>query len=251
MHSDEEHDPFITVFVAIIFLFFIYVTLYSLYDLCCLRRSRSNHIRSSRSLSPAMVFVPIDPSHIPSRGGLDPAVVKSLPVFTFSGAAEDPIDCAVCLSEFEEGESGRVLPGCEHAFHVECIDMWFHSHSTCPLCRSLVEPLVDQTVIAISPEPVSETEPAVEMSRRSFRELEDGFLTGDSLANHHSLPLPPRSRRMLSFTRMLSRDRRSAPSSFAGAPHQSSPSCGIVMNELDIERGGEEIKSDFRHVEFS
>ncbi|KAJ4886644.1 RING-H2 finger protein ATL2 [Raphanus sativus] len=194
-----------------------------------------------------MVFVPIDPSHIPSRGGLDPAVVKSLPVFTFSGA-EDPMDCAVCLSEFEEGESGRVLPGCEHAFHVECIDMWFHSHSTCPLCRSLVEPSVtmveeeEQTVIAISPEPVSETEPAVEMSRRSFRELEDGFLTGDSLANHHSLPLPPRSRRMLSFTRMLSRDRRSAPSSFAGAPHQSSSSCGVVMNELDIERGGSAVR---------
>ncbi|KAG2246466.1 hypothetical protein Bca52824_086094 [Brassica carinata] len=41
--------------------------------------------------------------------------------------------------------------------------MWFHSHSTCPLCRSLVEPpatTVEEqvTVITISPEQVSATE---------------------------------------------------------------------------------------------
>ncbi|WZY73499.1 hypothetical protein YC2023_005739 [Brassica napus] len=52
--------------------------------------------------------------------------------------------------------------------------------------------------------------------------------------------------RMLSFTRMLSRKGRSAPSSFAGAP---SSSCQVVMNESGIERGGKEIKSDFRHVD--
>ncbi|KAH9292280.1 hypothetical protein KI387_042534, partial [Taxus chinensis] len=46
------------------------------------------------------------------------------------------MDCAVCLSEFTENEKGRILPKCKHSFHIECIDMWFHSHSTCPLCRS-------------------------------------------------------------------------------------------------------------------
>lgn len=44
--------------------------------------------------------------------------------------------CAVCLSEFEEGEELRTLPGCTHSFHVDCIDMWLYSHTNCPLCRS-------------------------------------------------------------------------------------------------------------------
>ncbi|XP_041003337.1 RING-H2 finger protein ATL52-like [Juglans microcarpa x Juglans regia] len=44
--------------------------------------------------------------------------------------------CAVCLSEFEDGEELRTLPGCMHSFHVPCIDMWLYSHSTCPICRS-------------------------------------------------------------------------------------------------------------------
>lgn len=33
----------------------------------------------------------------------------------------------------------RILPKCRHEFHAECIDMWFSSHSTCPLCRSTID----------------------------------------------------------------------------------------------------------------
>lgn len=33
---------------------------------------------------------------------------------------------------------GRKLPKCEHVFHMECIDMWLHSHATCPVCRAAV-----------------------------------------------------------------------------------------------------------------
>ncbi|KAF8396766.1 hypothetical protein HHK36_018398 [Tetracentron sinense] len=58
--------------------------------------------------------------------------------------------CAVCLSEFEEGEELRTLPDCMHSFHVSCIDMWLYSHTNCPLCRTdttlppqLLQPLPD------------------------------------------------------------------------------------------------------------
>ncbi|KAI5076995.1 hypothetical protein GOP47_0009060 [Adiantum capillus-veneris] len=43
--------------------------------------------------------------------------------------------CAVCLSEYQEGELLKRLPACGHLFHKGCIDMWLFSHSTCPLCR--------------------------------------------------------------------------------------------------------------------
>ncbi|EPS66911.1 hypothetical protein M569_07866, partial [Genlisea aurea] len=49
-------------------------------------------------------------------------------------------ECAVCLAEFDESDVVRLLPKCNHSFHIECIDTWFRSHSTCPLCRSPVEP---------------------------------------------------------------------------------------------------------------
>ncbi|KAJ8528810.1 hypothetical protein K7X08_030454 [Anisodus acutangulus] len=74
--------------------------------------------------------------------GLEPAVLNSLPAFVYSNKTHpEPLECAVCLSEFKENEKGRVLPKCNHSFHLECIDMWFHSHSTCPLCRSPVDPV--------------------------------------------------------------------------------------------------------------
>ncbi|KAK7411808.1 hypothetical protein VNO78_03249 [Psophocarpus tetragonolobus] len=71
------------------------------------------------------------------------SVADSLPVFTFSSvtrlsASGGGADCAVCLSKFEQHDVLRLLPLCCHAFHAECIDTWFRSNLTCPLCRSAV-----------------------------------------------------------------------------------------------------------------
>jgi len=73
--------------------------------------------------------------------GLDSAVLETLPMFVYkSQNFADGLECAVCLSELKENEKGRLLPNCRHSFHVECIDMWFLSHSTCPLCRTGAQP---------------------------------------------------------------------------------------------------------------
>ncbi|XP_028796259.1 RING-H2 finger protein ATL3-like [Neltuma alba] len=73
------------------------------------------------------------------RSGLDPSVLLSLPVLVYQPENfKDGLECAVCLSELVEGEKARLLPKCNHGFHVDCIDMWFQSHSTCPLCRNPV-----------------------------------------------------------------------------------------------------------------
>ncbi|XP_062197567.1 E3 ubiquitin-protein ligase ATL41-like [Phragmites australis] len=71
-----------------------------------------------------------------SPRGLEPAVLRALPVVT-AGAGDG--DCAVCLAELEPGEKARALPRCGHRFHVECIDAWFRGNATCPLCRADVE----------------------------------------------------------------------------------------------------------------
>ncbi|KAK2406667.1 RING-H2 finger protein ATL2 [Trifolium repens] len=71
--------------------------------------------------------------------GLEVSILKSLPVLVFKPEDfKDGLECAVCLCDIVEGEKTRLLPKCNHGFHLDCIDMWFQSHSTCPLCRNLV-----------------------------------------------------------------------------------------------------------------
>ncbi|KAL2349386.1 hypothetical protein Fmac_003386 [Flemingia macrophylla] len=69
--------------------------------------------------------------------GLDQAFIDALPVFFYKEiiGLKEPFDCAVCLCEFLEQDKLRLLPLCNHAFHIECIDTWLLSNSTCPLCR--------------------------------------------------------------------------------------------------------------------
>ncbi|KAJ3677486.1 hypothetical protein LUZ60_003210 [Juncus effusus] len=70
--------------------------------------------------------------------GLDQSFIDALPVFLYKeiiGGSKEPFDCAVCLCEFTEEDKLRLLPLCGHAFHLNCIDTWLLSNSTCPLCR--------------------------------------------------------------------------------------------------------------------
>ncbi|KAG7538367.1 Zinc finger RING-type [Arabidopsis suecica] len=74
--------------------------------------------------------------------GLDSSVISSIPLFVYEEneeeEEEEEEECVICLGLWEAGDFGRKLRNCGHGFHVECIDMWLSSHSTCPLCRSPV-----------------------------------------------------------------------------------------------------------------
>ncbi|KAK7305429.1 hypothetical protein VNO77_43335 [Canavalia gladiata] len=52
------------------------------------------------------------------------------------GAGFDKNECCICLSLFQENEKLKVLTECQHAYHSECLDMWFSAHPSCPLCRA-------------------------------------------------------------------------------------------------------------------
>uniref|UniRef100_A0A0A9DVR3 RING-type E3 ubiquitin transferase n=1 Tax=Arundo donax TaxID=35708 RepID=A0A0A9DVR3_ARUDO len=78
--------------------------------------------------------------------GLDQAFIDALPVFAYreivvgcgGDGDKEPFDCAVCLCEFDTEDKLRLLPLCGHAFHLNCIDTWLLSNSTCPLCRGVL-----------------------------------------------------------------------------------------------------------------
>ncbi|XP_027160105.1 RING-H2 finger protein ATL10-like [Coffea eugenioides] len=61
--------------------------------------------------------------------------LKKLPCFQYK--EEDPNkECAVCLEGFKIGEVCRLLPICNHSFHVQCIDSWLQQTPSCPVCRT-------------------------------------------------------------------------------------------------------------------
>ncbi|KAG0494656.1 hypothetical protein HPP92_005650 [Vanilla planifolia] len=73
--------------------------------------------------------------------GLDSAVLETFPTLVYSEVKEHKIgkgalECAICLNEFEDDETIRLLPKCDHVFHQECIDAWLATHVTCPVCRT-------------------------------------------------------------------------------------------------------------------
>ncbi|TVU07767.1 hypothetical protein EJB05_41136, partial [Eragrostis curvula] len=66
---------------------------------------------------------------------------------TTSGGEDAAATCSVCLGAFQVGETVRLLPVCLHLYHVECIDPWLNAHSTCPICRSGIDPTMDDNLL--------------------------------------------------------------------------------------------------------
>nr|CAD1834433.1 unnamed protein product [Ananas comosus var. bracteatus] len=64
-------------------------------------------------------------------------IAPVLPILRLRGD-RGGLECAVCLSRYDDAELLRLLPGCRHAFHLECIDRWLDAHSSCPLCRTKI-----------------------------------------------------------------------------------------------------------------
>ncbi|KAJ8768191.1 hypothetical protein K2173_021131 [Erythroxylum novogranatense] len=74
--------------------------------------------------------------HPPTRKGLDPEIIKALPVYSYCYVeAKYQMECAVCLGEFEDEEIVKLIPHCSHIFHSECIETWLMVNVTCPVCR--------------------------------------------------------------------------------------------------------------------
>lgn len=126
----------VSTIIALFFVVIIILCIHILTRVFLWRRSSRGSYRRRR-----FVFVEGEMVAQGLRRGVDPIVMKYLPVVVFSGMEfNEGLECAVCLGEVAEGEKVRILPNCSHGFHVGCIDMWIQSHSTCPLCRSPVDP---------------------------------------------------------------------------------------------------------------
>ncbi|KAK9080183.1 hypothetical protein SSX86_001858 [Deinandra increscens subsp. villosa] len=96
--------------------------------------------RTSRWSEPEPELEPSSTSNAVSTEQIELGVKKELremlPVIVFkeSFSVTDTL-CSVCLGDYQAEDRLQQIPACKHAFHVECIDNWLSTHTTCPLCR--------------------------------------------------------------------------------------------------------------------
>ncbi|KAE8733698.1 phosphoesterase family protein [Hibiscus syriacus] len=134
--SSTDFSPLIIALIGILASAFILVSYYTIISKYC-RRRRQQSQSTSLDFNENREETNHEGWQTGSQG-LDESLIKAISVCKFKrneGLIEGT-DCSVCLSEFMEDESLRLLPKCNHAFHVPCIDTWLKSHSSCPLCRS-------------------------------------------------------------------------------------------------------------------
>lgn len=193
------------VVVIIVFLHF--------YSRCMSRRQERRELASPYWPSTQVAVVEGHSSEPPGKG-LDPSVIASLPKFIFKPTEQldhcEVTECSICLSTIVEEATVRLLPNCKHTFHAECIDMWFNSNTTCPICRTAAEPRV-QPEHEGSSTGVQPTAPPLDSIPHGAAELEKAGGSGS---------------RLNSFRRMLSRERSS----------RRIQSCGDEVGSGDLER---------------
>ncbi|KAI9112008.1 hypothetical protein K1719_016904 [Acacia pycnantha] len=105
--------------------------------------------------------------------GIDRKILDTFPILVYSTIKNQKIgkgelECAVCLSEFEDHQTLRLIPKCNHVFHPECIGAWLASHDTCPLCRANLNPDPGEVSIRM-PTQLNADEPNEESGGRSMR----------------------------------------------------------------------------------
>uniref|UniRef100_A0A7N0ZYB0 RING-type domain-containing protein n=1 Tax=Kalanchoe fedtschenkoi TaxID=63787 RepID=A0A7N0ZYB0_KALFE len=70
-----------------------------------------------------------------------------LPWFRFDGGSQldSGSECVICLDRIRDGDFFRILPGCSHSFHLDCIDTWLVKAPACPICRARVTCAASET----------------------------------------------------------------------------------------------------------
>ncbi|XP_061350428.1 RING-H2 finger protein ATL70 [Gastrolobium bilobum] len=95
----------------------------------------------------------LEPRHSIVDVGLDEATILSYPKMLYPEAKLRKSDstatcCSICLADYKATDMLRVLPDCEHLFHLKCIDPWLRLHPSCPVCRTSPIPTPLSTPLA-------------------------------------------------------------------------------------------------------
>ncbi|KAK9103909.1 hypothetical protein Sjap_021163 [Stephania japonica] len=126
------------IFSVPILFFFILILLFYLFYL---KRRRDSILSSTFSTAPLPWRAHQPATLIPMsfEVGLKKEFKEGLPVIIFDEKiSTKESQCCVCLGDFEPKEQLHQIPSCKHVFHISCIQHWFQTSFTCPLCRCTI-----------------------------------------------------------------------------------------------------------------
>ncbi|ESQ55624.1 hypothetical protein EUTSA_v10025826mg [Eutrema salsugineum] len=182
--SPPQHyvTPPLTVILTVIFLVFFFIGFFTLYFCKCFLDTMMQAWRLHYGGEAGSTENPLQPPEPPPvNPGLELRIINSFPTFPYSSVKDlreekYGLECAICLLEFDGDHVLRLLTTCYHVFHQECIDLWFESHKTCPVCRHDLDP----------PPPQESTLPNVdEMIIDVIQETSDDDDDDDQRHHHH------------------------------------------------------------------
>jgi E3 ubiquitin-protein ligase RNF38/44 len=133
---------FAIVVLSILAIAFIFINYLILVTKCCLNW---HPLRWFSILPPQQneePFIAFSP-RIWNRG-VHESIIQEIPTFQFTKRGDNNDDhqivkgCVVCLNSFQEQDMLKVLPNCNHHFHLDCINIWLQTNANCPLCRTSI-----------------------------------------------------------------------------------------------------------------
>ncbi|CAN6932193.1 unnamed protein product, partial [Brassica oleracea] len=185
---------------AVIIGMLIFSLLFSMIACCVCYKYRSMSPRGTNSDTDEEGRGGVPWTRRTSRG-VEKDVIMSFPSFLYSQVkglkiGKGGVECAICLNEFDDGEELRLMPGCSHAFHAPCIDVWLSSRSTCPVCRDNLAPKPGTTIYPfIRPRTNQDMDLEMANARRSVLESQDvRLLDGLTRSNNNRANRLPRPR---------------------------------------------------------
>ena len=172
---DWEVKPSTAIITVVLVCFFSLLGFFSIY----LRRCAQARVAAATAAQIDSSASPVAATErVTRRRGLDQDVIQKFPTFTYSTVkglkiGKSALECAVCLSEFEDHETLRLLPACNHVFHPVCIDTWLRSRVTCPFCRAKLTPETNRLVDDSSHSSESSNDPTQENSGSQLDERQN------------------------------------------------------------------------------
>ncbi|XP_010538901.1 PREDICTED: RING-H2 finger protein ATL7-like [Tarenaya hassleriana] len=163
--NSPETVPELKLYQAFIFsvpICFTFIILFLFY-LIYLRR----HSVDWSSLGVRSSFITTNNTLSVAELGLSKEVRGMLPIVVYKESfSVTDSQCSVCLGDYQAEDKLQQIPACGHTFHMDCIDQWLTTHTTCPLCRLSLVPKSSPSQPHHSQDPSSLSEITDEASAR-------------------------------------------------------------------------------------